>query len=427
MVNVAVISTDETLSKPIREYFKDHTEDFLPAFPRDYPATLQYLNYELPEICIINCSDQLTNYREIFEEIRKDPWLHYGSVILIHESANETELLAETHNLNIITSIRRNSLDFYFPRLLKILAQNRSFLFQRDIQSLLSSYLSGSFILDNDPFDLTTYSNLLTNFLYNSNLISTEQKNALHAGIMELLINAIEHGNCRISYTEKSAWLEQGKDILELIREKNKDPETDKKKVHLSYRITPEKSFFTVVDEGDGFDWRSHRTLKGEKGLDEMHGRGILMANHYLSELTYNDAGNEVSFTMENAQAKSNLIPQLFTNMEEIEVEDGETVFEQGEESSHLYYIVSGTYRVDVNGKTVSTLKPDDIFLGEMSFLLNNRRSATVISVGSGILIRISKEAFINAIKESPHYGLFLARLLAQRLVQLHDLHAQNT
>lgn len=425
MVNVAVISTDETLTKKVRASFTEYTEDFLPAFPRDYSAILQYLNYELPELCVINCNDQLTDYKEIIGEIRKDPWLHYGSVILIHDSMNEEELLSETHDINTIAFLNRVSLDFYFPRLLRILAQNRSFLFQRDIQSLLSSYVSGSFILDNDPFDLTTYSNLLTNFLYNSNLISLEQKVALNAGIMELLINAIEHGNCRISYDEKSIWLEEGKDILELIREKNKDPETNKKRVHLSYRITPEASFFTITDEGEGFDWRSHTTMKGEEGLDEMHGRGILMANHYLSELRYNDTGNEVSFTMENIHAKSNLIPHLFTNMEEVEMDDGKIVFEQGEESSHLYYIVSGKYDVIVNGNTVSTLIPDDIFLGEMSFLLNNRRSATIKSVGKGILIRISKEAFINAIKESPHYGLFLARLLAQRLVQLHTVHAK--
>jgi hypothetical protein len=37
--------------------------------------------------------------------------------------------------------------------------------------------------------------------------------------------------------------------------------------------------------------------------------------------------------------------------------------------------------------------------------------------VGKGVLIRISKESFINVIKERPHYGIFLARLLAQRLV----------
>ena len=82
--------------------------------------------------------------------------------------------------------------------------------------------------------------------------------------------------------------------------------------------------------------------------------------------------------------------------------------------------IVSGQFQIIANGKSVSVVSPQDIFLGEMSFLLNNRRSATVRAKGRGVLIKITEEAFINAIKERPHYGIFLARLLSQRLVKLH-------
>ena len=102
--------------------------------------------------------------------------------------------------------------------------------------------------------------------------------------------------------------------------------------------------------------------------------------------------------------------------------QDGDIVFTQGEKSSYLYYIVSGQFEIIANSKQVSILTPEDIYLGEMSFLLDNRRSATVKSIGRGVLIKISKEAFINAIKERPHYGIFLARLLAQRLVKLHKV-----
>jgi CRP-like cAMP-binding protein len=55
-----------------------------------------------------------------------------------------------------------------------------------------------------------------------------------------------------------------------------------------------------------------------------------------------------------------------------------------------------------------------------MSFLLNNRRSATVRAAQPGILVRISKQRFINALKERPQYGLFLARLLSRRLLRHH-------
>jgi CRP-like cAMP-binding protein len=41
------------------------------------------------------------------------------------------------------------------------------------------------------------------------------------------------------------------------------------------------------------------------------------------------------------------------------------------------------------------------------------------VAKGPCTLIRISKQDFVNLIKTSPHYGIFLARLLAQRLARL--------
>ena len=83
-----------------------------------------------------------------------------------------------------------------------------------------------------------------------------------------------------------------------------------------------------------------------------------------------------------------------------------------------MYFIVSGRYGVYADGKLVSVLTPDDMFIGEMAFLLNDRRSATILSAGEGKLIRIPKVSFLNLIRKNPHYGIFLSKLLAQRVVR---------
>jgi CRP-like cAMP-binding protein len=59
------------------------------------------------------------------------------------------------------------------------------------------------------------------------------------------------------------------------------------------------------------------------------------------------------------------------------------------------------------------------MFIGEMSFLLSNQRTATVVAKDGGTCIKVSKEDFVDLIKKNPHYGIFLARLLAQRLSRL--------
>lgn len=419
MRNIAVLSENSLIVSAIESSCGEFEQEFNPVFFRDEAGFIQYLNYELPEIDIIDFSDESEEAGQAFREIKDDPWLHFGGSIIIYERQREEDLLNRLRGANIIAHVQKSRISQYLPRALRILSQHRSILFQRDLHALLQSKISGSFVIENDPFDVTIYSNLIANFLYNSNLLNIDQKYDCSAALMELLYNAIEHGNCLIGSAEKKAWLEGGKDIMDLIREKARQPQVQKKRVHLEYRITPERSFFTIRDEGPGFDWRS--ALKVQATADALHGRGILIAQNYLSDLKYNERGNEVSFEIPHLQ-ETNVIPRVFSAQEEVVVKDGDVVFRQGETSSHLYYIIAGKYDIIANDRKVSTLAPSDIFLGEMSFLLNNRRSATVVAVGPGRLMRISKESFINAIKEHPHYGIFLARLLAQRLDQVHEI-----
>ncbi len=421
MRSIAVLCSDETINATIASVCERFEGEFAPVFLSDKESFVQYLNYEFPEIDIVYHSDPEIDIGGAIEAIKDDPWLHFGGSIVIYDRGNEQSLHGRLTGANIISLIHRSRLELYLYRVLAVLSQNRSILFQRDIHAMLQSNLSGLFVIDNDPFDVTTYSNLLANFMYSSNLINLDQKENFYSAIVELLINAIEHGNCRISFDEKREFLAKTPDILDLVREKNKDPEIGRKKVYLNYRITPSVSHFTIRDEGEGFDWRAFNE-RAKPGSEDFHGRGIMVARHYLGDLNYNESGNAVSFEIHHADHESNVVPGVFVNQEEVTFNDGETVFEQGESSSNLYYIISGKFEIIANGKSISTLTPADIFLGEMSFLLNNRRSATVVSRGRGVCIQISKEAFINAIKLRPHYGIFLARLLAQRLDQVHDI-----
>jgi hypothetical protein len=422
MGKIAVLSTNHKLNRKVSRYCESLKGEFEPVFLQDKIKCLEYLNYELPEVTIFNLSDSVIPMNQILSTIKEDPWLHYGGIIAIHSQDQEEPLEKKMTDYNLIALINESQFDFSFPRVIRILNANRQIIFQRGLQSQLLSTISGSFIIDNDPFDVKTYAYLVSNYLFNVNYINRDRRDRLLVALMELLINAIEHGNCRISYEEKSAWLESGRDIFSLIRLKNKDVEIRDKKVYFAYTITPHKSHITIRDEGSGFDWRKRKKQITEENYLDLHGRGIMMAEHYVQSLSYNDEGNEVRFNIPHQLNESNILPEAFTAQNETVFEDGEMVFTEGEESNFLYYIVSGKLQVASGEKKLATLTPSDLFMGEMSFLLNDKRSATVRSVGQSVLLKISKEAFVNVIKQKPHYGIFLARILAQRLDRLNRL-----
>ncbi|MFP4431668.1 MAG: cyclic nucleotide-binding domain-containing protein [Spirochaetaceae bacterium] len=416
-----IICRDQELSDRIHQVCERFSDYVAPVAFEDADRALEFLRYELPEISVINYSDPEIDTDRIIDTIKADPWLHYGGLIVVHSRRDAQRAADQMPNSNIISLIPRGQFVSSFFRVLRIVIQNSQILYQRDLQSTLTGSIAGTFVMDNDPFNVRAYANLVSNFLYNSNFIDQDGKDRLHVAIFEMLMNAVEHGNCDISYAEKTQWLETRGDILDLIRRKTRDPEIRAKRVYFSYRITPERSYFTIRDQGSGFDWRA-QLEKRKQGVNlGLHGHGIQMTGHYMENLAYNEAGNEVSFEFSHQPVKSNIIPGIFVNQEERVFHDGETVFTEGEESNNLYYIVAGKMHVYHRNERLSTLTASDIFLGEMSFLLNDRRSATVVSDGTCRLLPISKNDFINAVKANPHYGIFLARLLAKRLSRLNQ------
>ncbi len=272
---------------------------------------------------------------------------------------------------------------------------------------------------------MSCYVNLICNFLHNAQKINSEQKEQLQLVLREILVNAIEHGNCGISFEDKSEWLESGKPIGELIAQRCQDAEVAARKVSFEYSILPTYTRFVVQDQGNGFDWRAEQEDKDEdpeEAILRLHGRGIALTKEFTRNLEYSEKGNVVSFEFIHKQESSEITPAIFARIPPQDIQPGEVVIEQGENSNNLYYIAKGEYEVIVNGNIVSTLSSEDIFLGEMSFLTRNKRSATIRAKTAGKLIRITKKQFIQAIKKQPHYGLFLCRLLAQRIERLNEL-----
>ncbi len=76
-----------------------------------------------------------------------------------------------------------------------------------------------------------------------------------------------------------------------------------------------------------------------------------------------------------------------------------ETLFSQGDEGSEAYMIVSGRMNVIVDKKRVGSMTDGEVF-GELALLLNQKRSATIISTTPTELIEITKDS-LNTIIDS--------------------------
>ena len=113
-------------------------------------------------------------------------------------------------------------------------------------------------------------------------------------GLSELMVNAVEHGNLGISYSEKTALVMSG-NWEEEVEHRLSHPDHCQKFVNLSYESSRAGVSVTLTDQGAGFDFASYLQLAPERATDP-HGRGIATAKLIsFDELFYSGKGNIVT------------------------------------------------------------------------------------------------------------------------------------
>lgn len=417
MRKVLTASSNEIIINTVINACKLYPSFFATDIFDNTEEIIRYIDYELPEIKVIDFTSENIDCDKILQNIADDTWLHYGGVIAVCNGHKQIEEIEHRKNPNILAIQTVGDFQNHFTRILRILYQNQRFLFNRGMRDIIGSEEAGSFIFGNDPMDSLFYTNFLVNYLYNTNRISDDARFSLQMTFSELVTNALEHGNLEIDYKTKTEWLEKGGNMIQLIQERSKDPRYAKKRIKISYNIDRLSSKFTITDDGNGFDWKSCMQ-KNEADECMLHGRGISLSKSVVQSLTYNEKGNEVTFTITNLRNKSSAVPSKMTQFETVEYKDKEVVCREGEYSNDLFFIISGRFAVYANKKLATVLTPNDLFIGEMAFLLNDRRTATILAVGDCRLIRIPKADFLLMIRKNPHYGIFLSKMLAQRLLR---------
>ncbi len=100
---------------------------------------------------------------------------------------------------------------------------------------------------------------------------------------------------------------------------------------------------------------------------------------------------------------------------DELSVEAGSTLVQEGDFGYAMFAITSGTADVVIEGAVVRTLGPGDMF-GEIAVLSGGRRTATVIAATDMTLITVLNRDMWRLERESPEIATALRATIAERL-----------
>ena len=108
-------------------------------------------------------------------------------------------------------------------------------------------------------------------------------------------------------------------------------------------------------------------------------------------------------------------VQMLLPFMRPLDVKSGEAVFRKGNEADRLFYVQKGTVPIEEFDKFIEA---GDVF-GEIGlFSRNQSRTATARAIGDVELCEIDRETVLQIYQEHPEFGLILARLVTDRLVE---------
>jgi CRP/FNR family cyclic AMP-dependent transcriptional regulator len=104
----------------------------------------------------------------------------------------------------------------------------------------------------------------------------------------------------------------------------------------------------------------------------------------------------------------------------EIQMKDGEAVFNEGDVASNYFQIIQGSIKmltISADGKEFiqGMFKTGDSF-GEPPLLCDFSYPSSAIAIGQSTLLRLSKDKFLTLLRKNFEVHLQLSRLLCQRL-----------
>lgn len=98
----------------------------------------------------------------------------------------------------------------------------------------------------------------------------------------------------------------------------------------------------------------------------------------------------------------------------------GEYVFEQGQTGEQMFVVLEGKVELMVGTTVVETVALHGIF-GEMALIDHTTRSAGAKALQPSELAVITEKSFIELVRKSPVFSLYVMRQMATRLRRMNE------
>ena len=126
-----------------------------------------------------------------------------------------------------------------------------------------------------------------------------------------------------------------------------------------------------------------------------------------------------------NKNIKFESIQEEFSAKEKFIYNPGMSIYCEGNNSNHVFYIVSGEVKTSKNNETgkelITGIYKKHNFFGFTSFIKNKAYDENAVALKKTILQKITKQEILNLVKQNPQIAINFMDLLSENLEQVKD------
>lgn len=303
MTKILVVD-DSAVDRRIVGGLLEQHPDFQVAYAEDGTDALHKMERSRPDIVVTDLNMPRKNGLELVRATR----IHFAGVPVILITAQGSEELA-------VQALEEGAAS-YVPKV--ILAEKLVDTIEdvwavvgarRSHDRLLGSidHTEAAFTLENDPALFDPLVDWIQQIVHGMGLCDDTDRFRLGMALKEALLNALCHGNLELAPEDarqvRDEWLPGEEPPA--VRDRLAQPEIAARRLRVAVGIDARRAQIVVRDEGPGFV-TTNLPCKGELGaLDAGSGRGIVLMRAFMDDVTYNEAGNEVTLVKRRASSPS--------------------------------------------------------------------------------------------------------------------------
>lgn len=216
-----------------------------------------------------------------------------GVPIVLMTAMGSEEIAAQALNRGAASYVPKLNIETdIIPTMERVLALKKRSLRHAEADRWATE-LQRKFVLENLDTVVPKVINRLQDDLASFKLWNEGVRLQVGMALDEALVNAIHHGNLEASSTLRVG--NSGADYSDLIEKRRDEKPYRDRRVTVVSSVSLEGARFVIRDEGPGFDPSDVPDPLAPENLEKVSGRGLLLINTFMDEVSHNDQGNEIT------------------------------------------------------------------------------------------------------------------------------------